>query len=227
MSVKPNGLHHLAISTGDMKAQLDFFTQVMGLELVGLFWMHGVEGAWHSFLKLDDTQSLSFVYMPGNEAIESVPGQTHAATGAEPSAPGTMQHVSLNVDSEADLLAMRDRIRSHGVPVFGPADHGLCKSIYFAGPEGLLLEVATSDAPIDPQMWIDPEVVALAGITEDELAAMKDPRWEPTGPVPQPAFNPASYHMGFPKPVYDMMLAAPDAVLEARMSFSEPPVKPG
>jgi hypothetical protein len=31
---------------------------------------------------------------------------------AGPVAPGAVQHVALNVDSEDDLLAMRDRIRS-------------------------------------------------------------------------------------------------------------------
>ena len=74
---------------------------------------------------------------------------------------------------------MRDRIRSRGVPVFGPLDHGLCHSIYFAGPENLTLEVATSDQvehPLDNQgMWIDPEVVELAGISSEELQKFVQP----------------------------------------------------
>ena len=44
---KPNGLHHLAISTGDIKRQIEFFSDVLGMELVALYWMHGVQGAWH------------------------------------------------------------------------------------------------------------------------------------------------------------------------------------
>ena len=225
MSIKPNGLHHLALSTGNMKEQLQFFTQVMGMELVALYWMHGVEGAWHGFLKLDDTQSLAFVHIPGNADIAPIPGQTHAASPAGPSAPGTMQHLSFNVDSDDELIAMRDRIRSHGVPVFGPADHGMCKSIYFAGPEGLLLEVATSEAAINAKAWIDPEVVELAGISAEELAAMKAPHYVPSGPIKQPAYDPDSYHVGFPEPMYQMMLQAPDEVIMAQMSYTEPPVK--
>ena len=227
MSIKPNGLHHMAISTGNMKEQLTFFTQVMGMELVALYWMHGVEGAWHGFLKLDDVQSLAFVHVPGNADIQSVPGQTHAASPAGGSAPGTLQHISFNVDTQGDLIAMRDRIRSHGVPVFGPADHGMCRSIYFAGPEGLLLEIATSDAAIDAESWIDPEVVELAGIGADELAAMKAPHYTPSGPVAQPGFDPDSYHIGFPEPMYQAMLRAPDAAISAQMSYTDPPVKTG
>ena len=59
--------------------------------------------------------------------------------------------------------------------MFGPLDHGLCHSIYFAGPEHLSLEIATSAAAIDDRAWIDPEVVALCGIDEDELTAMRSP----------------------------------------------------
>ena len=59
--------------------------------------------------------------------------------------------------------------------VFGPLDHGMCHSIYFAGPERLTLEIATSAVPIDDRAWIDPEVVALCGIDDDELAAMRAP----------------------------------------------------
>ena len=42
-----NGIHHLAIATKDIKKQIEFFNDVLGCELVALYWMHGVEGAWH------------------------------------------------------------------------------------------------------------------------------------------------------------------------------------
>ena len=47
---KANGLHHLAITTADIKRQIEYFSTVLGMELVDLYWMHGVEGAWHAFL---------------------------------------------------------------------------------------------------------------------------------------------------------------------------------
>ena len=54
---------------------------------------------------------------------------------------GAMQHVALHVDDLDELLTMRDRIRSRGIQVMGPIDDGFVQSIYFAGPEGLSLEV--------------------------------------------------------------------------------------
>ena len=71
---------------------------------------------------------------------------------------------------ECELQAMRDRPRSKGVPVLGPLDHGFCKSIYFAGPENLSLELSFSNEAIDAEAWIDPAVMALAGITAEERA---------------------------------------------------------
>ena len=50
---RPNGVHHLAICTAHMKEQIAFFTDVLGMELVALYWMHGVEGTWHGFLRLN------------------------------------------------------------------------------------------------------------------------------------------------------------------------------
>ena len=99
----------------------------------------------------------------------AIPGVTHAGNAGGPTASGVMQHVAFNVDTYDDLLAMRDRIRSRGINVMGPLHHGMCDSIYFAGLEGLTLEVATSTEPIDARHWIDPEVVALAGIDEADL----------------------------------------------------------
>lgn len=225
---KPNGIHHLAICTADIKTQIAFFTDVLGMELVALYWMHGVEGAWHGFLKLNDQSSVAFVQTPDVGKIPAEIGKTHAGNPGGPSAPGTMQHIAFNVETEEELLTMRDRIRSRGVDVFGHIDHGFCKSIYFAGPENLSLEVSTSEGhSINADAWIDPEVVALAGISSAELARFKSPAAfkRPAAPVPQPAFDPAKPHMSYPPAVYKALMGASDADTLKRMSETTPPVQ--
>ena len=167
------GVHHLAINTADIKAQIEFFSDVLGAELVGLFWMHGVEGAWHGFLRLNDEASIAFVAHPGIEEIDVELGRTHAGNPGANSARGTMQHLALKVADHDELLAMRDRLRTKGVNVMGPVNHGFCESIYFAGPENLSLELSWSAAPIDARAWIDPEVVELAGISAEELERLR------------------------------------------------------
>jgi len=224
---RPEGVHHLAIATADIKAQIAFFSDVLGMELVALYWMHGVEGAWHGFLRLNDHCSIAFVQTPDIAAIPRQIGATHAGNPGAPCAGGAMQHLALDCRDEAELIALRDRIRSRGVNVFGPIDHGFCQSIYFAGPENLSLEISTSRAAIDPRAWIDPEVVRLAGISEAELAryVAPAPYAGDGGRVPQPPYDPQKPHMVYPEPRYRQMLATPDGDYTRLRSQTTPPVK--
>ncbi len=225
--IKPTGIHHIAIMTGDMKKQIEFFSDVLGCQLVAIFDMHGVPGGFHSFLHLNDHCSFSLVQMPGTKDIPIEIGKSHAGSGSGDAAGGTMQHISFKVDSREELLAMRDRIRKKGVNIFGPIDHGMCQSIYFAGPESLALEVAWSDSAIDPKKWIDPKVVEKIGVSAEELARFKspDPYQGEGGTVPQPPYDPAKPHQAMPEALYKQIIGAPDAAIWAMASYAEPPVK--
>src|SRR5882724_8923513 len=223
-----SGVHHLAISTADIKAQLNFFTDVLGAELKALYWMHGVPGAKHAFVKLNDSSYVAFMHMPPIEDIPTEMGTTHAGNFGGVSAPGTMQHVAFNVDTPEDLLALRDRIRSRGINVFGPLNHGMCQSIYFAGPEHLLLEIATSAAAIDDRAWIDPEVVARCGIDGDELAAMRAPAGyqDEGGGVPNPPIDWSKPHQVMADEAeYVNLMTTADEEVTRKMSVPEPPVR--
>lgn len=223
---QPDGIHHVAIMSANMKEQLTFFTQVLGFPLVGLFEMHGVPGGKHAFLKMAEDSFFSVVELAGIDEIPSTLGITHAGTGAGKCAAGTMQHLAFRAPDEAGLLALRDRIRSHGVPAIGPIGHGFCKSIYFAGPEGLTLEVSYKVSEIDPARWVDPKTLAECGISGEEAEAMLNPApCVDESPVAQPDFNPAVPQMAYPPERLRMMLAVPDEVITAQGSYDEPPVR--
>jgi len=226
---KVQGLHHLAVCTADMKAQIEFFTDKLGMELQALYWMHGVENTWHGFLRLNDESSIAFVCNPDIADIPRVLGESHAGNPAANCAGGTMQHLAMKVHDHAELMAMRDRLRSRGVPVMGPVEHGLCCSIYFAGPENLSLELSYSNEPINNEAWIDPEVVELAGISQDELERYKNPpAYADAGAkVPQPdtVRAPGPHMTNYPRPdTYEMLMNAPDEAILNSVP-SEPPVK--
>ena len=224
MALHPNGINHLAIATRDIKRQIGFFTDVLGGELKALYWMHGVADTFHAFVELSPTCYIAFQQHPDNPG-EAVLGVTHAGNAGGQVTAGTMQHLAFNVDSLDDLYAMRDRIRSRGVPVIGPMNHGMCQSMYFAGPEGLALEVAHG-RDIDERAWIDPEVQALAGIDADELASFITPRSyeRPAIAVPQPSADAAGPHLAYAEPVYRAMLAASDEAMWTAVT-STPPVE--
>jgi catechol 2,3-dioxygenase-like lactoylglutathione lyase family enzyme len=224
---KIEGLHHLAICTADMKAQIEFFTDKLGMELVALYWMHGVPNTWHGFLRLNDESSIAFVQNPDIGKIAVTLGQSHAGNPGANCARGAMQHVAFRVENDAELHAMRDRLRAKGVPVLGPLDHGFCKSIYFAGPENLSLELSFSTQAIDAGAWIDPEVVELAGIGAAELERYKRPAdfVDSGGRVPQPRLDGPGPHMSnYPPGGYEKLLSMSDEDVLA-MSENQPPVQ--
>jgi catechol 2,3-dioxygenase-like lactoylglutathione lyase family enzyme len=210
MALHPTGVHHLAISTTNIKAQIEFFSDVLGGELKALYWMHGVPDTFHGFIELSPDCYIAFVQHPKNSDQRDI-GVTHAGNAGGPMPGGTMQHVALGVDSLDELLEMRDRIRSRGVVVMGPIDHGMCQSMYFAGPEGLCLEIATG-GDIDERAWIDPEVQQLSGISDEELARYKAPAdyQRPATAVPQPAYDPSKPHLDYPPAAYQRILTTPD-----------------
>ena len=224
--MKLDGIHHIAVMAKDMKEHIAFFSDVLGCELMALFPMHGVPGGKHAFMKLNDHCFFSMVAMDAGKDIPIELGKSHAGTGAGPSAPGTMQHLAFRVSSDEDLLAMRDRIRSHGYNIVGPIDHGMCKSVYFAGPDNMTLEIATPGYELVPERWVDPETLAQCGISAEEAAKYMKP--EPTksegGAVKQPAYDPEKYHQAYPKEMYMGMIMASDEQIAAAASYTEPPV---
>jgi catechol 2,3-dioxygenase-like lactoylglutathione lyase family enzyme len=223
----PRGVNHLALSTTDMKCQLEFWCDVVGLPLKALYWMHGVKGAYHGFVELAPDSYVAFVQHPENSKDVEY-GVSHANGPGGDIRGGTMQHVAFHVDTLTDVLAMRDRLRSRGVQVLGPIDHGFIKSIYFDGPEGLNLEICCG-SNIDGGAWIDPEVVGLCGITDAELQTLKEPTaFEPTGePVRQPTRpHPYSARDRQDPAWHARVMALPDEEVWKRMSETTPPVRP-
>ena len=225
--IKASGIHHIAIMAADIKKHIAFFSDVLGCRLSALFDMHGVPGGLHAFMHLNNHCYFSIVELPEAANVPIELGVTHAGTGAGVSAPGTMQHLAFRVDTQEELLAMRDRIRTKGVNVIGPLDHGMCQSIYFAGPDNMALEVATPGAKLDTAQWVDPAVLEKAGISaqEAQIYMSPDAYAGEAGSVAQPPYDAAKPHMPYPDELYQKMLETPDEVIIAAGSYAEPPVK--
>lgn len=223
-----NGVHHIALMTSNVKEQIEFFSDVLGMKLKALYWMHNVDGYFHAFMELNDSCSVAFVQSPDVAKIPHEFGVTHAGNPVQPVSAGVMQHLAFNCDNDDELYAMRDRIRAKGVRVLGPLDHGFCKSIYFGGPENLVLEVSTSNGVgIDENAWIDPEVVALNGISAEELERYKYPEaYNNDGePVAQPIAASGRPEYANMDPNFAAAFDMPDEVVTRELSESTPPVK--
>lgn len=210
-----SGFHHIAICTRDMKAQIEFFTQVVGLPLVGLYPLHSGKGdsTFHCFIRIGADAYLSFVQFPGHE-VEPVPGVSHATSVRGAVADGAMQHIAIHVYSRAELLALRDRLRANNCIVVGPADHGICESMYLGAPEGILLEFVATEGflPVHPDTTIDADQTARCGMTPEDVARYVHPPAFASrgGAVPQPDRWSGRYPTPIPPQMLDQVYGMPD-----------------
>ncbi|EQB09542.1 MULTISPECIES: VOC family protein [Sphingomonadales] len=223
--MKISGVHHIAFCTNDMKSQIEFFTQVVGMKLVGLFPMHGTEGATHCFLESGENCYLSFIQMPG-PGVSPVMGVSHALDASHPVAGGAMQHISFNVDSFEELMDLRDRLRSNGYAVVGPLDHMISHSMYLGAPEGILLEFSTSEGctKMTAAAWTDLQAAQTVGIELEDLKRFASP---PAfaghrGAVAQPDPTTAIYPTPIPRPMYEAVAELSDADIQEVVRYDPP-----
>lgn len=170
----PNGVHHLAISVADIEGPLEFFTQACGMEMKAFYWMHGVKDAYHIFLRLNDYSSLALVRDPAQDGCHLSDEQRDGV--GMPLVTGNMQHVSFNLATRDDLMALRDRIRAHGYQTFGPIDHGFCESVYIPGvSERMMVEFSWSASPLDADRWIEQSCIEHAGLSAEQVDRYRNP----------------------------------------------------
>lgn len=144
---RPQMLSHVAYVTGDTAATVDFYTRLLGMELVNAVLDDAIPSTgdpvpyFHSFFRMGDGSTIAFFEAP------SLPPP------APPSDPayGVFQHLALQVGSREEVDRWCEWLRSNGVDVLGPVDHKIIYSIYFHDPNGIRLEITT---PLDPK-WND------------------------------------------------------------------------
>jgi catechol-2,3-dioxygenase len=115
----------------------------------------------HLFYDMGGGNQLAFFWFRDAPAGET--GQAHPASPAHVNANGSMHHLAFGVDSEADLNAWRDHLKTKNIKVTPMIDHDFCKSIYFTDPDGMQLEISYWVRPLD-RRDISEKVLEQAGI---------------------------------------------------------------
>ena len=162
------GVHHLALTTKDMKATTEFYVEIVGMPLVhamtvppGIGTGPGNRGnpPWeeirHYFFDMGNDSLLAFFEIPADEKSAS-----------DRDAIGGMQHVAFAV-TPTRFAEIQSRLRQHGIHFDGPIDilPGL-QSIYFYDPDGIRLEACCEPAAGD-----SPGVIASVLQTKAEALA--------------------------------------------------------
>ena len=133
----PARLGHLRLDVADLDAQVQFYTEALGLTVR--------ERA------TDDTSHYAFLTdaqpIPGGVDVDGGSAGMHhrlvlrqARDGSAPHRSGPLDHFAFEVDDEAELLAFVERLRAMGTEV-DLQDAQIAWQAYFHDPEGTRLEV--------------------------------------------------------------------------------------
>jgi glyoxalase family protein len=126
------GIHHISIVSADAQRTVDFYTGTLGQRLVKQTVNFDDPGSYHLYFG-DATgrpgSAITFFEWPG--APRGAPGI------------GGTHHVAMTVADRDGLLKWKRRLTDLGVAVTGPLDRHYFTSIYFADPDGTILEIAT------------------------------------------------------------------------------------
>src|SRR5262249_34690429 len=144
-----HGIHSVTMIVHDPKGTLDLMTRLLGYSVTG-----------ESGRRIRVTA--------GGDAPGHVIDIAH-----DPAAPaminglGTGHHVAMAVATEAEQLALREKLIAHGSKVTEVRDRCYFKSIYFREPGGVLFEIAT----LQPGFTADEPLAELG-------RGLKLPPWE-------------------------------------------------
>lgn len=178
------GVHHLALTTDDMKATVEFYVRILGMPLVHAMKVPPGLGTGpknrgnppyeeirHYFFDMGNDSLMAFFEIPKGEEPQT-----------NRNAIGGMQHVALAVTKDRfdDIL---DRLARHEIPNSGPIEQlpGMF-GVYFYDPNGIRLEFATQPAQGADQCVIEgviqtateagSELESLPGVDADWVAEM-------------------------------------------------------
>ena len=139
----PTRLHHNAYVTADMEATRHFYEDLIGMPLVATWCeadeLFGKERVYcHCFFGLADESALAFFQFADQE-------DQRLFGPKMPASP--FHHIALNCDA-AFQNQVEKRLRDAGFkePDIYILEHGYCRSLYAADPNGMILEL-TVDYP--------------------------------------------------------------------------------
>ena len=122
------GLHHITLLCADVERSASFYRDLLGMQLVERARNPDDPNAEHLVFGGDGTMVTCMAYP---ELDEGVVGR------------GSTHHFALAVESDDELSAWRDYLRSRGVDATDVHDRGRFRSIYLRDPDGHLVEIAT------------------------------------------------------------------------------------
>jgi len=138
--IRYTGINHLAMATKDMDETIRFWRDLLGMRLVaGL----GRPGYRHYFFEISAHDMIAFFEW---QEVERIPEKDH---GVPVKGPFAFDHVSFEVEKDADLRKLKVRLEGAGFWVSEIVDHGFIHSIYSFDPNNIPIEFSAPVPGVD------------------------------------------------------------------------------
>lgn len=137
---------HMGLSVCDVPKMEDFYTRILGFTVTDRGHAGGMDLV---FLSRDPNDHHQIVLASGRPS--EMPVNT-----ANPQFGPSINQISFQMGSLADLRDIGDRIQEYGTSNFFPANHGIAWSIYAHDPEGNNLEFYVDTEWYFPQPFLIP-----------------------------------------------------------------------
>jgi glyoxalase family protein len=179
MELKTAGFHHITMVAREAERTVRFYRDILGLSLVNQTDSSDEPEAHRLYFGDDEVRPGTLLtVLEGSAGLRG-----HWGVGG-------VHHLALGVETPEAQLRWKRWLMDSGVPVSGPYDRHWFKSIYFADPDGQILEIATKgpgyaiDEPADAlgRTVVLPPVANLRG-GRDESAIAAEVWAEPVGAV--------------------------------------------
>ncbi len=141
------GVQCVALVTSDMDMTMRFWHEVLGAEIVATT----TTDAYRAYyFRVGDTQTVAFLEYRGvdHERYAKPVGVAYPLASQ-------FDHLSLNLASEAAVLALRTRLITYGCEVSDVVDRGIARSIYFTDPTGIALAASWWTVDLDAGSFED------------------------------------------------------------------------
>lgn len=132
-------IHHVAYRCKDAKETTEWYKDKLNMKLILAIAEDEVPSTkapdpyMHIFLDAGNENVLAFFEIPNSPDM-----------GRDENTPAWVQHLALRVENLEALKEAKKSLKSKGVDVLGPVNHGVFKSIYFFDPNGHRLELAAN-----------------------------------------------------------------------------------
>jgi catechol 2,3-dioxygenase len=148
--IRPDRLGHLVIKVRDLERSKKFYSEVMGLELMG------------------EVPQFKIAFLSANRNDHHELGLLEVgpeADGGKFEQVGLL-HFAFRMKTYNELGEAYRELKAHGVEVVATTDHGVARGVYFKDPDGNEMELYVDGDPVAFGKWEN----AYAGVEKLDFA---------------------------------------------------------